>query len=104
MPMPWLPPPIFISSTVLVRVFASSSANLLITRTRSSPYFCGQWHCSQVSRAGRRLWTGVGIGRSKVLKVTANTCQVPESLLFTNQLAPGPMWHCTHSTRECGEF
>ena len=28
----------------------------------------------------------------------------PESLLFTNQPAPGPMWHLTHSTRECGEF
>ena len=26
MPMPWLPPPIFISSTVLVSVLASSSA------------------------------------------------------------------------------
>ena len=30
---------------------------------RSSLYFCGQWHSSQVSRAGRKLWTGVGIGR-----------------------------------------
>ena len=63
MPMPLLPPPIFISSTVLVRVLVSSLAYLGITFRRSSPYFCGQWHCSQVSRAGRKLWTGVGMGR-----------------------------------------
>src|ERR1017187_4636514 len=62
MPMPWLPPPIFISRTVLVGVLVSSSAYLETTVRRSSPYFCGQWHCSQVSRAGRRLVTGVGIG------------------------------------------
>src|SRR5262245_31150434 len=93
-----------ISRTVLVSVLASSSANLERTRTRSSPYFCGQWQVSQVSRAGRRLWTGVGIGRGYRSKVTATTCQTPESLLLTNQPAPGPMWHFTHSTLECGEF
>src|SRR5438874_11504576 len=102
--MPWLPPPIFISRTVLVLEFVSSSANLSITLTRSCPYFCGQWHASQVSRAGRRLCTGVGIGRGYVLNVTAKTCPTPESLLLTNQDAPGPMWHLTHSTCECGEF
>ena len=63
MPIPLLPPPIFINSTVFVRLLVSSLAYLGITFRRSSPYFCGQWHCSQVSRAGRRLWTGVGDGR-----------------------------------------
>jgi len=39
-----------------------------------------------------------------VWNITANTCRIPESLLRTNQDSPGPMWHCTHSTRECGEL
>src|SRR5215469_5884509 len=99
MPMPLLPPPIFISSTDLVWVFGSSSANLEITFTRSCPYFCGQWQPSQVSRAGRRLRTGVGIGFGYVRNVTAKTCPTPDSLLRTNHEAPGPIWHFTHSTR-----
>ena len=33
------------------------------TASRSPANLVGQWHCSQVSRAGRRLCTGVGIGR-----------------------------------------
>src|ERR1039457_1677392 len=78
------------SRTVLVRLLVSSSAYLDITLMRSSPYFCGQWQASQVSRAGRRLCTGVGIGRGYVLNVTASNCLVPDSLLCTNQLAPGP--------------
>src|ERR1051326_1301462 len=98
MPIPLLPPPIFISSTVLVELFVSSSAYLGKITTRSAPYFWGQWHASHVSRAGRRLCTGVGIGRGYVLKRTANTCPTPESLLWTNHPAPGPMWHLTHST------
>ena len=45
-----------------------------------SPWnFSGQWHCSQVSRAGRRSCTGDGIGRECVLKVTAYTCRSPDS-------------------------
>src|ERR1017187_1744786 len=102
--MPPLPPPIFISSTVLVSVLVWSSANLSNTRKRSSPYFCGQWQDSQVSPAGRRLGTRVGVGGEYVWKVTASTCSTPDSLLFTNHDAPGPMWHFTHSTRACGEF
>ena len=31
------------------------------------------------------------------------SCQLPESFDFTNQLAPGPMWHSTQRTRACGE-
>src|ERR1700683_3502705 len=101
--MPLLPPPIFTQSTVLGELLFSSLAYLGMTLRRSAPYFCGQWHCSQVSRAGRRLWTGVGMGVGYECKATATTCRSPEILLFTNQPAPGPMWHCTHSTRECGE-
>ncbi len=68
-----------------------------------SPWnFSGQWHCSQVSRAGRRSWTGEGIGRECVLNVTAKTCRSPDIFDLTNQGAPGPMWHCTQTTRECG--
>jgi hypothetical protein len=44
------------------------------------------------------------MGVAYVWKVTASNCPTPDSLLFTNQEAPGPMWHFTHSTRECGEF
>src|ERR1044071_7194719 len=104
MPAPLLPPPIFSSITVLVSVLFSSSANFGKMRSRSSLYFCGQWQASQVSRAGRRLCTGLGIGREYVFNITANTCRTPDSLLRTNHDAPGPMWQCTHSSRECGEF
>ena len=78
-----LPPPIFISRTVLVSVLPSSSANFEMTWMRSSPYFCGQWQVSQVSRAGRRLRTGVGSGRGEVLNVTAMTCPTPDNLFRT---------------------
>jgi hypothetical protein len=65
--MPWLRPdcrpPTFTTSTVFTSVFASSSWKWVLTLTRSPTNFCGQWHCSQVSRAGRRLWTGTAIGR-----------------------------------------
>src|ERR1035438_1467794 len=69
----------------------------------SVAYFCGQWQVSQVSRAGRKLWTGAGIGRGYVFRVTAMSWLAPDSLLCTNHDAPGPIWHFTHSTRECGE-
>ena len=35
----------------------------VLTLKRSPTNLFGQWHCSQVSRAGRRLWTGTAIGR-----------------------------------------
>ena len=35
--------------------------------------------------------------------MTETTCQAPESFDFTNQVAPGPMWQPTHSTREWEE-
>src|SRR5690242_3178632 len=104
MPIPLLPPPILSSITVLVRVLASSSANFGNTFRRSSLYFCGQWQVSQVSRAGRKLWTGLGMGRGYVLNVTATTCPTPDNLLRTNHDAPEPMWQVTHSSREWGEF
>ena len=44
-------------------VFFSSSAYSTMRRTLSPWNFSGQWHCSQVSRAGRRFCTGDGIGR-----------------------------------------
>jgi hypothetical protein len=75
---PWMPfepfaarPPSFSTSTVIVFVLASSSANLVRTSSLSPWNFWGQWHCSQVSRAGRRSFTGEWIGREWVLKVTA---------------------------------
>ncbi len=61
------------------------------------------WHCSQVSRAGRRCLTGDGIGREYVSSVTANTWRTPESFERTNQGAPGRMWQRTHPTRAWGE-
>ena len=65
--MPWLRPawrpPTFTTSTVFVSVFVSSSLKCVFTLKRSPTNLLGQWHCSQVSRAGRRLWTGTAIGR-----------------------------------------
>src|SRR5512132_2715183 len=72
-------------------------------RSRSPTNFVGQWHCSHVSRAGRRFSMGVGTGRGYRSNATAITCQVPESFDLTNQFAPGPMWHSVHATRACGE-
>ena len=63
----------------------------------------GQWHCSQVWRAGRKFSIGEWIGRLKVFKVVEMTWRRPSTLAFTNQEAPGPMWHWTQATRECGE-
>ena len=64
--MPTLPcafaPPTCMTRTVVRSVFFSSSAYFLLMMTRSPVKRCGQWHCSQVSRAGRRSWTGEGIG------------------------------------------
>ena len=47
----------------LVLALAFAVRLLYLWQIRSSPYFCGQWQASQVSLAGRRLCTGVGIGR-----------------------------------------
>ena len=66
---PWIPtspskvrPPIFTSSTFVEGVFFSSSAYFVLTTNLSPVNFWGQWQCSQVSRAGRRLSTGEGMG------------------------------------------
>ncbi len=77
--------------TVVNGVFASSSVNFFLTSSLSPVNFCGQWHCSQVSRAGRSCSTGEGIGREYVLKATAKTCRTPEILARTNHGAPEPM-------------
>ena len=58
-----LPPPTCICSVVTDSVFFSSSAYSTMRWTLSPWNFAGQWHCSQVSRAGRRFCTGDGIGR-----------------------------------------
>ena len=50
-----------------------------------------------------QLCTGVGMGRGKVLNMTANNCRVPDSFDFTYQVAPEPTWHSTHPTRACGD-
>ena len=49
-------------------VFFSSSPYFVMIRSLSPENFCGQWHCSQVARAGRSVWTGDGIGREYVPK------------------------------------
>ena len=58
-------PPTIIMSTVWLAVLASSSANLGITLSRAETNFSGQWHLSQVSRAGTSLLVSMaeGIGR-----------------------------------------
>src|SRR5512144_1666884 len=94
-----LPPPTCTRSVVVDSVFFSSDAYSFRTRITSPENFSGQWHCSQVSRAGRRFVTGEGIGRENVLSVTANTWRVPESFDLTNHGAPDPMWQPTHGTR-----
>ena len=65
--------------------------------------FWGQWHCSHVSRAGRRVCTGEGIGREYVPKATATTCRTPSIFALTNQGRPGADVALAHATRECGE-
>ena len=51
-------------STALPPGCASFAAASAAERTTNlSPWnFCGQWHCSQVWEAGRRCFTGDGIG------------------------------------------
>ena len=68
---PWMPsaplkvwPPIFSSSTVVCSVFFSSSENFRIITSLLPVKTWGRWHCSQVSRDGRKSCTGVGIGSS----------------------------------------
>jgi hypothetical protein len=95
-------PPTCTLTVVVASVLASSDAYSLTTFNLSPWNLAGQWHCSHVSIAGLRSVTGAGIGREYVLKVTANTCLVPDSFDFTNHDAPAPMWHCTQVTRECG--
>src|SRR5512141_2531931 len=80
-------------------VLAASFAYSRNARILSPWNFSGQWHCSHVSRAGRRLVTGEGIGRENVLSVTANTWRVPDSFDRTNHGAPEPIWHPTQGTR-----
>src|SRR5450755_1740177 len=106
----WMPvdavpcwPPTFISRTVLVALFASSTPNLENTCSLSPTCLVGQWHCSQVSRAGRRLCTGFGIGVGYRLKATDTICQEPEILDLTNQSAPGPMWQSAQRSLLCDE-
>src|SRR5664279_2330647 len=106
----WIPtevvpcsPPTFISSTVLVMELASSSPNLVCTCSLSPTCLVGQWHCSQVSRAGRRLCTGLGIGVGYRFRATDTICHDPEILDLTNQSAPGPMWQSAQRSLLCDE-
>src|SRR5450759_2204323 len=77
---PWMPvardpmcPPSFRSRTVFVGVFFSSSPNFEMILSLSPWNFCGQWHCSHVARAGRRVCTGDGIGREYVPNAVSYT-------------------------------
>jgi hypothetical protein len=53
-PIPRIPPPIFIRSTVWVMVFVSSLSKMAMTFRRLESNFSGQWQVSHVSRAGRK--------------------------------------------------
>src|SRR5579871_6235902 len=96
-------PPILSAATVVDGEFCSSVPYSVWTKIFCPLKCCGQWHCSQVSRAGRSAETGEGIGRGYVLKRTLNSWLVPEILALTKNDAPEPMWHSTHATRACGE-
>ena len=89
-PTPGSPPPIFSSIWICHRLLASSASTWLKVFCWAPKNFAGQWHCSQVSCAGRRLATGVGIGRGNRLVVTAYTWYRPLSFDRTNHPAPGP--------------
>src|ERR1017187_1122796 len=70
-PASLLPPPILTKrSSVHFVLFTSDVKYVLLTRF-SLKNWRGQWHCSQVSCAGRRLWIGVLIGRGYLLNATA---------------------------------
>jgi len=56
---------------------------------------------SQVSR-GTQAANRRGDGRRIRVEVHREHCPTPDSLLFTNHEAPGPMWHFTHSTVHAG--
>src|SRR3990172_7416616 len=107
--MPWLgpwagsPPPVFTSITVSTRVLPSSDSKCTRVVNWAPKNFWGQWHCSQVSWAGRRFSMGVGMGRGYLLRRTAYTWYTPEILAFTYHSAPGPTWHSAHVTRAWGE-
>lgn len=56
-------PPIRSMSTLVDGVLRSSSPYFVLTTSLSPWNLRGQWHCSQVSRAGRSSRTGEGMGR-----------------------------------------
>src|SRR5512139_1877990 len=102
-PMEESAPPVFTTTCNSRRVLFSSEAKCTRERSWAPKNFAGQWHCSQVSRAGRKSLIGVGMGRENVLKVTARTWRKPLIFDLTYQLAPGPMWQEAQETRACGE-
>ena len=53
----------FVGVTTVVNIAIASQLSYGAINYMDSVTFCGQWHASQVSRAGRRLVTGAGMGR-----------------------------------------
>src|SRR6266542_2646262 len=103
-PLSGSPPPVLMSRRTWRGVLASSELKWLNTFSWAPQKFLGQWHCSQVCAAGRRLATGVSMGRGYVLRTVLTTWRVPESFDFTYQLAPEPTWHSTQPTRARAEW
>src|SRR3954452_2780132 len=104
MPAKRLPPTIIIR-TVWVRLVASSSAYLFMTRNVAPANRSGQWQFSHVWRAGTRrplsIAEGIGV-RCDLVSVSTNW-RTPETLLLTQPETPGVTWQLTHSTLEWGE-
>src|ERR1035437_779086 len=103
MPLLASPPPVFTNTLMVRGVFFSSYPKWLIVLSCAPQNLLGQWHCSHVCAAGRRFFTGEGIGRGNVLKVAAYTCRKPDIFDFTYHEAPDPTWHSTQATRACGD-
>src|SRR6266511_3234888 len=63
-PLSGSPPPVLMSRRTWRGVLASSELKWLNTFSWAPQKFLGQWHCSQVCAAGRRLATGDSMGRA----------------------------------------
>src|SRR5512139_936063 len=98
-----LPPPVFTPRLICSGLFFSSYRKWGICISWVPKNLAGQWHSSHVSRAGRRLAMGVGMGVGYDLVNTAITCRSPEIFAFTYHEAPCPTWQSTHRTLAWGE-
>ena len=75
-------------SLVYAGGFVVASSEFIAALLRVYMHRVGQWHCSQVSLDGRRLCTGVSMGREYEPIMTANTWRAPDIFARANQSAP----------------